>query len=179
MSTPTLGITTQIGDSFNYQTTDPLGNDVQQLVNLTDTLQMQYGNSANTANTTTVTATKFTVKEYTITVASSILDIDLTALTDIFGNVLNFAHIYRMVIHNNDLNGGSGIIVKPAASNGWTGPWNGSTSGVNLVPAGGDLVFSAPYAGFNVNSGSKNLRLQNDAASPTGPIRVTLVIAGG
>lgn len=178
MSTPTLGLTTQIADSFNYQTTDALSDQVQQLVSLSNTLKMIYGQNTNSSTGTTTVPTKFYLATRTITVASSTLDIDLTLLTDIFGNVLNFSKIYRFVAHNNDASGGSGVIIKPGPSNGWVGPWNGSSSGQNLCDAGGDVVFSSPYKGINVTSGSKILRLQNDAASPTGANSVTLAIAG-
>jgi hypothetical protein len=179
MSTPTLGVTTGVADSFNYQVADPLSDQVSQLVSLANQFKMLYGQIANGANTSIVVPTKFYLATRTITISSSTLDIDLTLLVDIFGNVLNFSKIYRMVLHNNDASGGSGVIIKPGASNGWVGPWNGSSSGQNLLDAGGDFVISSPYKGINVNAGSKILRLQNDAASPTGPNSVTMAIAGG
>ena len=178
MSTPTLTMTTQLSDNYNYQTTDALSNVVAQQVNLANFSKMQYGQSASSATATVVVPTKFYLSTRTITIASSILDIDLQALVDIFGNTLNFSSIYSFYARNNDATGGSGVIIKPGASNGWTGIFNGSTSGQILLPAGGDCKLSAPYAGFNVTAGSKTLRLQNDAASPSGPNSVTLAIAG-
>lgn len=179
MSTPTLTMTTQVNDSFQYSVLDALGDNVQQLVNLANAFKMVYGSTASGANATVTVPTKFYLATRTITVSSSTLDIDLTLLTDIFGNVLNFSKIYRMVLHNNDATGGSGVLVGGAASNAWSAPFNGSTTSKFTLPAGGDLVFSSPYAGYNVTAGSKVLRLTNDAASPTGANSVTIAIAGG
>jgi hypothetical protein len=179
MSTPTLGMSSQVNDSFNYAVLDALGDSVPQNVNLSNFSKMVYGQTSNSANGTTTVPTKFYLATKTITIASSTLDIDLTLLVDIFGNVLNFAKIYEFFAHNNDASGGSGVILKPAPSNGWTGIFNGSSSGQILVPAGGECRLTAPYAGYNVTAGSKVLRLQNDAASPTGALSITLAIAGG
>lgn len=179
MSTPTLGMQTAINDAYNYAVLDALSDSVAQNVNLANFSKMAYGQTTNGANATTVTATKFYLATRTITIASSTLDIDLTQLVDVFGNVLNFSKIYRFYARNNDAAGGSGVILKPSPSNGWTGIFNGSSTGQILLPAGGDCVLSAPYSGYNVTAGSKSLRLQNDAASPTGALSVTLAIAGG
>lgn len=179
MSTPTLQMTTQINDSFTYAVNDPLADPVNQQVNLANAFKMAYGSTASGANATVVVPTKFYLATRTITISSSTLDIDLTLLTDIFGNILNFSKIYRMVLHNNDATGGSGVLVGGAASNAWSAPFNGSTTAKFSLPAGGDLVFSSPYAGYNVTAGSKVLRLTNDAASPSGANSVTILIAGG
>lgn len=179
MSTPTLGMQTGVNDAYNYAVTDPLSDSVPQNVNLANFSKMAYGQTANGANATTIVPTKFYLATRTITISSSTLDIDLTLLVDIFGNVLNFTKVYRFYARNNDAFGGSGVILKPSPSNGWTGPFNGSSTGQNLIGAGGDLVWSSPYTGYNVTAGSKSLRLQNDAASPTGALSVTLAIAGG
>lgn len=179
MSTPTLTMTTQVNDSFQYTVLDALGDNVQQLVNLANAFKMAYGATANGANATTTVPTKFYLNIHTITIASSTFDIDLSLLTDIFGNTLNFNKVYEIIVKNNDVSGGSGIIAKPGVSNGWTALWNGSSSGQSIIPAGGKLIQESPYAGFNVTTGSRVLRLQNDAASPSGPGSVTILIAGG
>lgn len=179
MSTPVLTMTTSLGDSFQYYVTDALSDQVTQLVNLANFSKMAYGQTTSGANASIVVPTKFYLATRTITIASSTLDIDLTTLVDIFGNTLNFSKIYRFYARNNDASGGSGVVFKPSPSNGWTGIFNGSSTGQILVPAGGDIALSAPYAGYNVTAGSKSLRLQNDAASPTGALSVTLAIAGG
>lgn len=179
MSTPTLALTTQFNDSFNYAVLDALSDSVPQNVNLASMSKMAYGASSNTANQTTIVPTKFYLATRTITIASSTLDIDLTLLVDIFGNVLNFTKIYSFYARNNDVSGGSGVIFKPGVTNGWTGIFNGISTAQILLPAGGDFKLSSPYTGYNVNAGSKVLRLQNDAASPSGNNSVTLAIAGG
>lgn len=179
MSTPTLTMTTQLNDSFQYQVLDAIGNPVSDLVNLANALKMIYGANSNTANQTTTTPTKFYMNNHPITIASNTLDLDLSALTDIFGNILNFNKVYNIILKNNDASGGSGIIAKPGPSNGWTALWNGSASGQSIIPAGGELAQRAPYSGFTVSTGSRVLRLQNDAASPSGASNATIVIAGG
>ena len=179
MSTPTLAMTTQIADSYSYAVVDALSDSVQQNVNLSNAFKMAYGSSASGANASIIVPTKFYLATRTITIASSILDIDLTLLADVFGNVLGFTKIYRLVAHNNDATGGSGVLIGGAASNAWSAPFNGSTTAKTTLPAGGDWVISAPYAGYNVTAGSKVLRLMNDAASPSGSNSVTLAIAGG
>lgn len=179
MSTPTMTMTTQLNDSFQYTVLDAIGDPVTQQVNLANVSKIVFGQTANTANASTVTPTKFYLNTHSITIASSTLDIDLSALTDIFGNVLNFNKVYAIWIKNNDASGGSGIIAKPGPSNGWTALWNGVSTGQQYIPAGGDFKQTAPYVGFNVTTGSRVLRLQNDAASPSGASSVTILIAGG
>ena|ERR1041385_3364456 len=179
MSTPTLAMTTTIGDSFQYQVLDALSDPVAQLVNMANFSKMAYGQTANGVNATTTIPSKFHLSSRIITIASSTLDIDLSALSDIFNDVFSWTKIYSFYAKNNDASGGSGVILKPSPSNGWTGIFNGVSTANLLIPAGGEVAIRAPYSGFNVTAGSKSLRLQNDAASPTGALSVTLAIAGG
>jgi hypothetical protein len=175
----TLALVSRIGDQFSYQNADAIGFNTIQSAGLQSTYQMSYAAQQSDANNTLTIPTKYYEGKHSITIASSIYDIDLTLLVDAFGNLTNFSKIYRMILHNNDTTGGSGLIVKPGPSNGWVGPWNGSGSGVNLVPAGGDFVISSPYAGITVNGGTKVLRIQNDAASPSGSASFSLHLFGG
>ncbi len=177
MST-TLQLLSQYGDLSSYSTTDALGTPVTEPINTQNAYAMQYASSSNTANTTTTTPTKYYAGQHSITVASNTYDIDLTLLTDIFGNVLNFSRINLILIHNNTVAGGSDLLIGGAGSNPWTGPWNGSSTAKNLVPPGGDWRQSAPYTGFLVNGGSKVLRITNDDASPTGPASFNIQIWG-
>lgn len=179
MSITLSNLVTRIGDQGAYQNTDSLGTKTQQPIALINQYQMTYGATQNDATDTTIVPTKYYQNQHTITIASSVYTLDLTQLVDVFGNVLNFSKIYRIIVHNNDVVGGSGLIIKPGVSNGFTGPWNGSSSGQNDIPAGGDFVQSNPYVGWTVNGGVKNLTFQNDAASPSGNASFNLHLIGG
>lgn len=178
MST-TLSLTTQIVGQSSYQNTDALGTVTPQNVNTQNAYKMTYGASASDANDTTTVPTKYHESRHTVTISSGTLDIDLTQLTDVFGTVLNFAHIYAILIHNNDVSGGSGLKVGGAGTNAWSGPFDGSTTAKDTVHSGGDWWRTSPYIGFNVNSGSKILRITNDASSPSGNVSFDLLIWGG
>lgn len=175
----TLSLVSRIGDQFSYQNTDAIGFNTVQSAGLQSKYQMTYSDTVISANGTTTIPTKYYEGQHSITIASSIYDIDLTLLVDAFGNVLNFSKIYRIIVHNNDTTGGSGLLLKPGPSNGWMGPFNSISTSQISVPAGGDFVLSSPYAGFTVNGGTKVLRVQNDAASPSGNASFNLHLFGG
>jgi hypothetical protein len=178
MSTSIGAFASAIGDRATYNNTDVLGTVTTQPISLNSKYQMNYGASSSDSNNTTTLPTKYYEGQHSITIASSTYDIDLTQLTDVFGNVLNFSKIYKIVVVNNDLTGGSGLILRSNPTNGWTALFNGSTTGQQLIQAGGRYTNESPYGGFNVTAGSKVLRIQNDAASPSGNASFNLHLWG-
>jgi len=175
----TLSLTTKIIEQAQYTFTDALGNVVKQQVDTTTAYAMSYGQQANGVNASVIVPTKFYENRLTIPIASSVHDIDLTQLVDVYGNVLNFANIVEIFIHNNDASGGSGLLIGGAPSKPWLAPFNSQTSKCVYIPAGGNWVQSSPYVGFSVvPASSKILRITNDAASPTGPGSFDLRIYG-
>lgn len=85
--------------------------------------------------------------------------LDLTALTDAFGNAINLAHVKAIYIKAADANVGN-LEVGNAASNGWIGFAKGATDTVEIAP-GGVLLWSAPHAGVATGSTNKILKVLN------------------
>ena len=179
MSTTLGAFASSIGDRATYTNTDVLGTVTTQPISLVSKYQMNYGASANDNNNTTTLPTRYYEGQHTISIASSTYDIDLTQLVDVYGNPLTtLSKVTKLVFVGQGISGGSGFILKPGVSNGWTGPWNGSGSGQSLVAARGRFVIEDPDTGYNVNSGSKVLRVQNNAASPSGSATFNLHLWG-
>jgi hypothetical protein len=99
--------------------------------------------------------------------------LDLTALTDIFGNAVNFTANGIKAIGIVNTNAATGAVLKVggAATAAWiggsgahAGPFNATTD-VQIIGAGGKWCQESPTDGFSVASGSKNLKV--DAGSAT------------
>lgn len=97
--------------------------------------------------------------------ASANEDLDLAgALLDPFGITLNFVKIKGIYVRAAPGNTNS-VIVKPAAANGFTGPFGGTTPSLTLPP-GGYLVLAAPVGGWTVTAGTGDkINFANSAGS--------------
>lgn len=136
----------------------------------------QIGNAADLKINTGVDSklafvgmTKLFTARKVLTVASSIMDIDLTQLTDRWGNLIVWNAIYGFYFKNRDVSGASGLHIGGAASNPWTAPFNGQTTACLQLDSGGEIMLTTPNRGFPVTATSKVLRFQNDHSSPSGP----------
>lgn len=168
-----LSLKSQIQLASNYVNTDAFGVQTAQQVNTLNDYSMTYGANASDLADTTVAPTKFFEGKLTITIASNIHDVDLTELTDVFGNPFNaLSKVYEFIFYNYDPSGGSGVTVAPGPANGWTGPFAGVSSGKVQIDPGGWWAGRSPYKGYTVSGASKILRFTNDAASPSGPVTV-------
>ena len=95
-------------------------------------------------------------------------DLDLAGggLLDPFGNALTFVKVRGIWILAADGNVNS-VIVKPAAANGFTGPFGAAAHTITLPPQGVFLV-TAPVAGWAVTPGTGDkINIANSAAGST------------
>lgn len=83
-------------------------------------------------------------------------DLDLSgALVDPIGGTAVFAKIRGIVIKSKDANT-TALTVKPAASNGFLGPFGAATHTMAIQP-GGTLALYAPVTGWTVTAGTGDL----------------------
>ena len=99
--------------------------------------------------------------------ASANEDLDLAgALADAFGNTLTFVKVRGIWIQAAAGNTNN-VIIKPASSNGFTGPFGAATHTITL-PAGGVFMATAPAAGWSVTAGTGDkINIANSAGSTT------------
>lgn len=91
---------------------------------------------------------------------SSNEDLDLTALTNAFGDALGLAEV-RMIIIEAAAANGAELQVKPSASNGWTALQSGTTDHVK-VEAGCTIALLAPVDGaYAVSGTNKSINVAN------------------
>jgi hypothetical protein len=97
--------------------------------------------------------------------ASANEDLDLAgALADAFGSTLTFVKVKGIFIKAASGNTNS-VIIKPASSNGFTGPFGGATHTITLPPRGVFLV-TAPASGWTVTAGTGDkINIANSAGS--------------
>lgn len=169
-----------IGNLSSYTNTDSLGIKTTLARNLQSAYSMTYGATTDDANDTTSAPTFYYENKFTLTVASSVNDIDLLALVDQFGNSLaTMTKIYEILIHNEQSRGGSGLLITPSPSNGWKTPFGGNANGEGYAAPGGNWHVSSPYAGLSIGTNFRKIRVTNDVASPTGPVTFDLILYGG
>jgi hypothetical protein len=87
--------------------------------------------------------------------ANEDLDLNGATLKDPLGASLAFTKIRYILVHASPNNGGN-IVVKPAAANGFLGPFNLAASSV-AIPAGGWFTVTAPVAGWAVTATTADL----------------------
>ncbi len=99
--------------------------------------------------------------------ASANEDLDLAGvLTDDFGAALTFVKIRGIWIKAAAGNTNS-VIIKPASSNGFTGPFGAATHTITLPP-GGMFMATAPVGGWTVTAGTGDkINLANSAGTTT------------
>jgi hypothetical protein len=91
-------------------------------------------------------------------------DLDLAgALLDAFGNTLTFTKIKAIYIRAADANTNS-VIIKPAAANGFLGPF-ANAAHTQTLPPGGVWQVEAPVNGWAVTAGTGDkINIANSAA---------------
>lgn len=108
--------------------------------------------------------------------ASANEDLDLAgSLPDAFGTTLTFVKIKHIYIKAAAANTNS-VIVKPASSNGFTGPFGAATHTLT-IPPGGYIELSAPVSGWAVTAGTGDkINIANSAAGTT--VDYDIIIVG-
>lgn len=106
---------------------------------------------------------------------SSNEDLDLAGgLADPFGNTLTFVKVKYIRIKAAAGNGGN-IVVKPAASNGFTGPFGAATHTLS-IPAGGHVQLAAPVSGWTVTASTGDLlNIANDDGAASASYDIEIV----
>lgn len=108
----------------------------------------------------------FYPKTFTVTTTDTR---DLTALTDSFGNTVNFARLKFILVMNNDLT--NSVVIDPTVTNGWTGAYAGPITirpgSYFLLPVASDAV------GYVTSGTSKEFTL-----TCTGSASVQVILAG-
>lgn len=106
-----------------------------------------------------------------LALAAAVQTIDLTALTDVFGNALTFATngVKAIAVINLSTTTAFVLKVSPGASNPWigtaapnAGPFNGATD-VQIIGAGGKWCQEAPIDSFGVSATSKTIKFDPGA----------------
>lgn len=96
--------------------------------------------------------------------ASTNTDYDLAGgFTDAFGSAITFVKVKGIWIKASSSNVNN-VQIKPAASNGFLGPFANASDIINVAP-GGVLLLAAPVSGWTVTAGSGDLlNLANSGA---------------
>lgn len=107
--------------------------------------------------------------------ASSNDDLDLAGgLTDVFGAAITFAKVKAIIIIADDANTND-VLLKPGATNAFSGPFGAGTHTVQVGP-GGAIVLAAPKAGWAVTADTGDtLRVTNTAGGTSVKYRLAIV----
>jgi len=94
-------------------------------------------------------------------------DLDLAGvLQDAFGNVLTFARVKLLYVYNKSTD--MTLTIGPAASNGFSTPFGGTTPSVNIKPGGIFLLIAPGATAYAVTAGTADqLRIGNAGGSAT------------
>lgn len=108
--------------------------------------------------------------------ASSSEDLDLngTALKDITGADLALVKVKAIIVDADAANGGN-IVISPASSNGFTGPFADASDALEL-PAGARVVLIHPTTGWTVTAGTGDLlNVSNSDGAAAGSYKILIV----
>lgn len=103
-----------------------------------------------------------------LTPSSGTFDLDLSTMTDPFGNIINPSKIKELSVFNRSDVGGGNLLVGAASSNPWVGPWASSgapTTVKETVQPEGIWYQRAPNTGLTVSATSKVLRFTHGGGS--------------
>ena len=134
----------------------PLGNTKEEVLPVDAGDRLANGTSANQADK--VYAVSGTISSGTP------LDLDLTALTDVFGVAVNMAEVVGFLLRNKSTTATQTLTVGNAASNAWVAWQSGTTPAVVIGPEG-CLLWWSPSDGAAVTGTTKVLRIAASAAS--------------
>ena len=101
-------------------------------------------------------------------------DIDLRALTDIYGDAMTgLAEIVALVLESASTNGGL-LSIKPASSNGWLGLLADASDVLKLQPGARVILYAAGDGLYTVGASTKAINVANaDTAAAT--LTITLI----
>lgn len=107
--------------------------------------------------------------------ASATQTLNLAALTDNFGNALDFVRIKQLYIENSSIGKSSAIAVGNAGTNPFAGIWSPGTATISIRNGAHLHVGVAQDAtGYAVGTGT-NLLITNDDASNAATVNVVLI----
>lgn len=117
-------------------------------------------------------------KTLTITAASSVLDIDLTNLTDVHNQAFQFTTIEALKIKNNNTTSGEKLLVGGAGSgnNAWGAPFNDDQDAVEILGPGDVWARTSKTDPLAVSGSSKTLRFDN--FNTTNDMTVNVILIG-
>lgn len=102
------------------------------------------------------------------------VDIDLTALTDVFGEVIDFQTIRAIHIENKSTTTAENILVGPLSeATPFITPWNDDADAANTIGPSGVLALSSPIDGFDQGGGA--LRISTTVVAG---VNVDIVLLG-
>ena len=108
--------------------------------------------------------------------ASATEDLDLAGgLTDVFGSVLTYVKVKAIIIKAASGNTNN-VEVKPAAANGFLGPFNAAADTLEIPPSGQISLF-APVNGWAVTAGTGDLLTITNGSSGTS-VTYDIIIIG-
>lgn len=123
---------------------------------VTPTSNLRYKHSKNLATGTGSSQADKIFHDTRTLAASANEDLDLAAgINDPFGVALTFAKVKMIVIAAAPGNTNN-VVIKPAASNGFTGPF-GAAAHTQTLPPGGIYVATAPVSGWTVTASTGDL----------------------
>ena len=145
-------------------------------LNRTDKVTMADGSGSGQADL------MYTVSDTLASGANTTIDL-LGALSQVFGDTLNFAKVKAIFIRNNIAVTGATLIVGGAAANAFDGIFADSSDKDNIPPTGADsdaiwgMTRINPGTGWTVDATHQNLKLEHDA-SDSNDISYDIVIIG-
>lgn len=160
----------KILDSWSYASTDDVGITVTDSNDYLFTDDLADGTGSSQAN--------FIWRDRrTVTLATTTDDIDLSALTDGFGNAISVTSIKSMTIVNLATTAGEDILIGGATSGALSSLLAGSQTGQETIKASGAKKWYAPLDGYAVIPGSEDtLRITHDGSD--GDIQFDIIISG-
>lgn len=159
----------KIQSSWNYVSTDELGIETKGAATKLYSQDLADGTGSEQAS--------FVWRDRrTVTSATTTDDIDLSALTDEFGNAISALKIKELVIINLSTTLGQNLLVGGATSGAIQSLFNVGTSQLQ-VHAGGAIAASSPLSGYTLIPGSEDtLRITHNGAA--GDIQYEIVVKG-
>lgn len=117
-------------------------------------------------------------KTITITAASSLLDIDLTNISDVNNNAFSFTTVEAIKIKNNNTTSGEKLLVGGAGSgnNAWGAPFNDDQDAKLTIGPGDSWQQTWQTDPLTVDATHKTLRLDN--FNTTNDMTVDVIIIG-
>lgn len=152
--------------SCNYSPLVPVGDQKTRI----DAVDLELANGTGNSQCNLLYAATLTIAAS----GNSDLRLNNGSLLDPFGAALTFAKVRAILIkalagNTND------VILKPAASNGFLGPFSNAAHTQNIDP-GGSFYVDHPVAGWTVGGSTHSINLANSSSGSS--VTFDLIIAG-